>query len=260
MIDVAFTRHEAHEADITVVIDVLRATSTIVQALDAGYEAVICADGLPRARALRGPGRVLAGERECRRPADFDLGNSPRETMNQLGNELVLATTNGAPSVVRAAELSSVVLIASLLNLEATCVELEAAAVQLLCSGTDDRPALEDVYVAGRIVDRLGGPMSDAALVARAVAHEYANGLAALTASADARALEAAGLGDDISWCARESVTVTVPRVASVHTTGAERHARITDRAGRNSDPIDPIDAKPQTVRREYSSLSIDLP
>jgi 2-phosphosulfolactate phosphatase len=213
MVDVAFTGAEARPAGITVVIDVLRATSTIVQALDAGYRRVLCVDTLDRARALAAPGRVLAGERRCVRPAGFELGNSPAETIPPRGTELVLATTNGAPAILRAAELSPIVLVACLLNLAAV---VEAAAgddVQLLCSGTDGRPALEDVYVAGRIARRLGGRQSDSALVARAVARTYSQGREALAAGANARVLVAAGLATDIDWCARESITRIVPRL-----------------------------------------------
>ncbi|MEA2254710.1 MAG: 2-phosphosulfolactate phosphatase [Solirubrobacteraceae bacterium] len=214
-VDVAFTTADAREADVTIVIDVLRATSTIVQALDAGYRRVLCADGLDRARGLAGPGRVLAGERHCVRPADFDLGNSPAETIGPRGDELILATTNGAPAIVRAADLSPVVLIACLLNLDAVVEAADGDDVQLLCSGTDARPALEDVYVAGRIAERLGGRRSDSALVALAVARGYARGRDALAASADAQVLGAAGLEADIDWCARESVVASVPRLRS---------------------------------------------
>jgi 2-phosphosulfolactate phosphatase len=216
MVDVAFTRAEARPARVTVVIDVLRATSTIVQALESGYGRVLCADGLDGARRLAAPGRVLAGERHCVRPAGFDLGNSPAETDPPHGDELVLATTNGAPAIVRAAELSTVVLLACLLNLDAVIAAVAAEdEVQLLCSGTDGRPALEDTYVAGRIVERLDCEFSDSALVARSVARDYLNGRGALAAGADAQVLNAAGLGGDIDWCARESVVSFVPRLTA---------------------------------------------
>jgi len=214
MIDVAFTRADARRADVTIVIDVLRATSTIVQALHAGYRRVLCADGLDRARALSAPGRVLAGERRCVRPAGFDLGNSPADTIPPRGEELVLATTNGAPAIVRAADFSPVVLIAGLINLDATLAAVVGENVQLLCAGTDGRPALEDVYVAGRIAARLDGPHTDAALVVRAVARAYPTSRDALAASADAAVLVGAGLEADIRWCARESVVSTVPRLS----------------------------------------------
>ena len=217
MLDVAFTPAQAREAQVSVVIDVLRATSTIVQALAAGYRRVLCADGLDRARGLAAPARVLAGERGCVRPAGFDLGNSPADTIPPRGDELVLATTNGAPAIVRAAQLSPRVLIASLLNLDAVVVAIAGCEdVQLLCCGTDGRPALEDVYVAGRIAARLDRPKSDAALIAWAAAGAYPRARDALADSLDAQVLRARGLGADIDWCARESVVEFVPRARAV--------------------------------------------
>lgn len=213
MVDVAFTPAESSPAPVTIVIDVLRATSTIVQALDSGYERVICADSIERARRLAQPGRVLAGERRCVRPPGFTLGNSPAEMTRPRGEELVLATTNGTPAVMRAAELSPTVLVGCMLNLDAVVEAAVGSDVQLLCSGTDGRPALEDVYVAGRIAARLPGRHSDAALAAGAVALAYPIVRDALAASADGAALRAAGLEADIDWCARESVTSLVPRL-----------------------------------------------
>jgi len=218
MITVAFTYAEARAAEVSVVIDVLRATSTIVQALAAGYERVLCADGLDRARALGKPGRVLAGELRCRKPPGFQLGNSPSGTLSPLGDELVLATTNGAPAIVRAATLSQRVLVGCLLNLDAVVAALPTGDVQLVCSGTDGSPALDDAYVAGRIVARLEGPRSDSAVIAERVAAAYPCGRDALAASAGARALALAGLEEDVDDCARESALDVVPCVVAVGT------------------------------------------
>ncbi|HEX7298016.1 MAG TPA: 2-phosphosulfolactate phosphatase [Solirubrobacteraceae bacterium] len=216
-LDVAFVPAQARSAQVTVVIDVLRATSTMVQALAAGYRRVLCADGLDRARGLAGPGRVLAGERQCLRADGFDLGNSPAATIPPRGEELVLATTNGAPAIVRAAQLSPTVLVASLLNLDAVIAALAGCDdVLLLCSGTDAHPALEDTYVAGRIAARLPGTPSDAALVACAVARAYPLAHDALAASLDAAVLRERGMEADIDWCARESVIDLVPRARAV--------------------------------------------
>ncbi len=219
MIDVALDPAEVRAAEIAVVIDVLRATSTVTQALAGGYRRVLCAESIERAEALRKPGRVLAGERSCVKPDGFDQGNSPSEAIKPFGSELVLATTNGTPAVAAAAELSNTVVLGCMLNLDATVgtiLEHAAAAeldVQVVCSGTNGAAAVEDVYVAGRISQRLNGPRTDAALVAEAVARAFRDPLEALSAGADARALEAAGLGDDIAFCAQESVLDVVPRV-----------------------------------------------
>jgi 2-phosphosulfolactate phosphatase len=218
VIDVAFTRAELRSVDVAVVIDVLRATSTITQALASGYRSVVCADSVQHAARLRSPGRVLAGEQRCIRPRGFDQGNSPSEAMSLLGDELVLATTNGAPTIVAAASRARQVLLASLLNLEAILQTLAEAAgleLQIVCAGTDDAPALEDTYLAGRICAALPGERTDAALIAEAVARSYGTPLEALAASADARVLSAAGLAADIEYCALESRIQVVPHVLS---------------------------------------------
>jgi 2-phosphosulfolactate phosphatase len=217
MIDVALTPAQARRADIAVVIDALRATSTATQALAAGYRRVLCTDSIERAVGLRGPGRVLAGERHTVMPPGFDQGNSPREAVIPRGEELVLATTNGAPAITAAVRQAPTALLACMLNLDAVIAALLGGAradIQLVCSGTSGGAALEDAYVAGRISGALGGERSDAALVAEAVARAYANPLAAFTASEDARALTVAGLDDDIAYCARESVLDLVPVAA----------------------------------------------
>ena len=103
-VDVVFTPDEAGAAPTGVVIDVIRATSTICQALAAGYRRAFCAAEVEEARALRdalGEG-VLGGERHAVRIPGFDLGNSPREYVEPLGETLILSTTNGTRAVVAA--------------------------------------------------------------------------------------------------------------------------------------------------------------
>jgi len=221
VIDVAFTRKELRPADIAVIVDVLRATSTATQALASGYRRVTCAQTLELARGLRAPGRVLAGERHCVRPPGFDQGNSPAEAIDQRGDELVLATTNGAPTIITAAKQAPQVLLACLLNLGAVQRSVTALAgepkgdIQIGCSGTAGAVALEDVYVAGRLSAALQGKRTDAALIAEAVARAFDSPLAALSASADAAMLRHAGLAGDIAYCALESELDVVPTVVA---------------------------------------------
>jgi 2-phosphosulfolactate phosphatase len=213
VIDVAFTPAEARAADVAVVIDVLRATTTATQALASGYRRVLCVDSLERALRMRAEGRVLAGEQHGKRPPGFDLGNSPRDVVENPADELVLATTNGAPTIVEASRQSPLVLLACLLNLDAVLAQLAGADVQIVCSGTYGAIALEDVYVAGRLSAGLAGERTDAALAAEAVARANPSAYDVLAASSNARALVEAELGPDIEFCARESVLDLVPRV-----------------------------------------------
>ncbi len=104
-IHVAFTPDEPAAAPTGVVIDVIRATSTICQALASGYERVLCAAEVDDARALRtDPAAVtLGGERLGVMIDGFDLGNSPREYLEVRTPTLAMSTTNGTRAIVTAA-------------------------------------------------------------------------------------------------------------------------------------------------------------
>jgi 2-phosphosulfolactate phosphatase len=211
MIDVAFLGTDVRPADTAVVVDVLRASSTITLALASGYERVLVAGSIDEARSLRSEDRVLAGEIGCARAPGFDLGNSPEETLSPRAAELVLATTNGAPAIVAAAEACGEVLVASLLNLDAVVAQIAAGDVLLVCAGTDGRVSIEDVYLTGRLSAALDGTRSDAAQIAEAVAAAYATPMDALEVSAGAVGLRREGLESDIAFCAQESIVDAVP-------------------------------------------------
>lgn len=217
MLDVTFTWAGARPADVAVVIDALRATSTITQALAGGYERVLCCDCLAAAEGLRSPDRVVAGERGCLPPAGFDLGNSPGAFEVPRAKEVALATTNGCPAIVTSAESADEVVLASMLNLTAVVAALPTDAdILIVCAGTAGQPALEDTYVAGRIAALVDGEQSDAAEIAKAVTRGFDDPYAALAASVNAEKLREVGLTDDILRCASESQLDVVPRVVAV--------------------------------------------
>ena len=225
-VHVAFTPDEAAAAPTGVVIDVIRATSTICQALDAGYERVWCAAEVEDARALGSDRVTLGGERLGVRIEGFDLGNSPREYLEPRTPELALSTTNGTRAIVTAAARCDRVLIASLLNLAAVT---EAAAahgedVAVFCAGVKGAFALDDAYVAGRVAERLGSDRSDAAEAAVRLAQSYTSAEEAFRASRSGRNLVDHGpeLEADIPWCARESVLGVVPRLVGMQGVAAE--------------------------------------
>ncbi|MFN8186789.1 MAG: 2-phosphosulfolactate phosphatase [Gaiellales bacterium] len=216
-VHVAFTPAEAVEAPTAIVVDVLRATSTIAQALAHGYRQILCCAEVDEATALRsrlGEG-LLAGERRCVRIPGFDLGNSPQEFLEPLGETVVLTTTNGTRALVAAAERCELVVAASLLNLGAAVEAAREAGgdVVVVCAGVLGRFAMDDAYVAGRLVELLGGDPTDGAAAAVRLRESFAGAEAGLGASQSARNLVAAGLDGDIAWCARESVLDVVPCV-----------------------------------------------
>ncbi|HVF80025.1 MAG TPA: 2-phosphosulfolactate phosphatase [Solirubrobacteraceae bacterium] len=225
MIDVAFLGTHVRPAGTAVVVDVLRATSTITIALASGYERVLVAGSIDEALQMRSPERTLAGEVGCARAPGFDLGNSPEESSQPRTPDLVLATTNGAPAIVASAAVADEVIAASLLNLDAVLAHLAGVEdVLLVCAGTNGRVSIEDVYLAGRLSAALDGPRSDAAQIAEAVAAAYPSALDALEASAGAIGLRHEGLESDIVFCAQESIVDAVAQLSE--TSGS--HAVLT--------------------------------
>ncbi len=229
-VHVAFTPDELAAAPTGVVIDVIRATSTICQALASGYERVLCAAEVEDARALAaGGGVTLGGERLGVRIEGFDLGNSPREDLTARTPTLAMSTTNGTRAIVTAAERCERVLIASLLNLDAVTEAARAHGddIAIFCAGVKGSFALDDSYLAGRIADRLGGERSDAAEAAARLAASYATAEEAFRASRSGRNLINHGpdLEADIPYCARESVLDVVPRLVGRHGVAAEIRA-----------------------------------
>jgi 2-phosphosulfolactate phosphatase len=147
---------------VAVVIDVLRATTTIVHALAAGCTAVRPCAEIEEAQALAGSmraGRVLlAGERGGQPVPGFDLGNSPGEFMprNCRGTTLVFTTTNGTRALLKAAEAERT-LVAAFVNYSAVCEQLrqDRRPIHIICAGTDREVTMEDTVMAGALVDYL---------------------------------------------------------------------------------------------------------
>lgn len=147
---------------VAVVIDVLRATTTIIHALAAGCTSVRPCAEVEEARQLAGQlpaGKViLGGERGGRPLPGFDLGNSPGEFTPDIcrGTTLVLTTTNGTRALLRGAEAERT-LVAGFVNFSAVGKQLQAETrpIHLLCAGTEGEITLEDTLLAGGLVDFL---------------------------------------------------------------------------------------------------------
>jgi 2-phosphosulfolactate phosphatase len=214
-----------------VVIDVLRATSTIATALSSGAAGVEPTGTLDEARArAQASGALLGGEREGLRPEGFDLGNSPRDyDARCAGRGVVLSTTNGTQAVL-ASRGSRRILAGSLLNAEATARALVAGGAQevlLLCSGSRGRVAADDVVaagcLAGHLALRAGAEPGDGARVAVALFDAWRHDLAGLLRrSVSGRRLLSIGLERDIEDCARVDA---LPLVAELDRDGVFRKA-----------------------------------
>jgi 2-phosphosulfolactate phosphatase len=146
-----------------VVIDVLRATTTIAHALAAGARQVFVCETVDEARELAAtlPGSLLGGERGGVRIEGFDLGNSPTEYAPEVvrGKTVIFTTTNGTRAM-RVAGQARQLLLGAFVNFSAVCDALRrepaiSGAIVLLCAGTDRQVTREDVLFAGAVTDEL---------------------------------------------------------------------------------------------------------
>ena len=137
---------------VVVIIDILRATTTICMAFEHGAKSIIPVKTLEEAGVLRGKGYLLAAERNGEAVEGFDLGNSPQDySREKIHNKtVVLTTTNGTRALTMAAHCKEV-LIGSFLNMEVLVHYLKEKDqdVQLFCAGWKDKFNLEDILFAG---------------------------------------------------------------------------------------------------------------
>jgi 2-phosphosulfolactate phosphatase len=221
-VHVAFTPAEKTSASLAIVVDVLRATSTIAQALSAGYRRVLCCAEIEEARSLRETteGSLVGGERNAVRIDGFDVGASPREFLEPRADTLILSTTNGTQTILTAASRCDEVVLGSLLNLSAVAQHARErdGDTAIFCAGFKGAFALDDAYCAGRIVALLDAERSDAAIAAELLAASFPDAHTALLA----RTYGPPGLEEDILFCSRESVLPVVPRFSGMTGPAAE--------------------------------------
>jgi 2-phosphosulfolactate phosphatase len=217
-----------------VVIDVLRATTTIVCALANGARAVVPAasseDAVKMTANLERDGFLLAGERKYLAIPGFSLGNSPREmTADMVGGKTVyLTTTNGTPALV-AAQGADPVLVGAAVNFSALAdrardVLRNRGDLVIICAGREKQFALEDAYAAGRLVKAVKKGtrklvLNDSAHVALGLTQRYKHWLDAFTACEAGRQLEELALAEDVTFCAEADRFAIVPTYSERHIT-----------------------------------------
>ena len=221
------------EAKVCVVIDALRATSTLVVLIERGVrEVLVCGTQAEARRIARRTGFFLCGEVDSLPPPDFDYGNSPTEfaALDLAGRSAVLYTTNGTRALRQVAGAPAV-LVGALLNRRAAAGVALAEAdghsrdIAVVCAGRGSGRyfSLEDTFVAGALVDSLLAQARGAglrprlwndALAALRLYRSYRGRAMACFRQADhARSLLDLGLGRDLEFCARADVSTAVPRL-----------------------------------------------
>jgi 2-phosphosulfolactate phosphatase len=235
-LDVTATWREAEfvamEGKIAVVIDVLRASSTIVTALESGASRIIPVATVDEAREVvaESNGSLLCGERGGKPLPGFDLGNSPLDYTPRkvAGKTLVITTTNGT-SAVRIASGATEIVMCALLNIDAIAGKLlrHERDVVIICSGTEGRVSKEDLFCAGYLASCFMPPgvineITDGARVAlewynaRAGRPDYV-----LQSCQHGRRLVSMGFGDDVEFCGRVNTSAIVPvLISGAFTTG----------------------------------------
>lgn len=232
-IDVALlpALYEHPEQSVCIVVDELRATSTIATMFARGLEEIAVTASVEEARALKAemPEWLLCGEVGGLPPEGFDHGNSPVEfsTMNLHGQRAIMATSNGTRALVRAAE-APFGLAGSLLNRTTVArAAVEAASrlgigITLVCAGTELGRAfsLEDTVACGAIVEAIvaGYPgslddltLTDSAMAAYRVWRSYVSPRLALGEAQHGRLLAHLGLAADLDFCAQDDLYTVAP-------------------------------------------------
>ncbi|MGH7664790.1 MAG: 2-phosphosulfolactate phosphatase [Gemmatimonadaceae bacterium] len=212
---------------LVVVIDVLRASTSIAVALANGAKAVIPFDSseeaIQRSKSLERADVRLAGERKMLPISGFDLGNSPSEfTREAVEGKTVLMTTTNGTGALTVLQGAREVVVASYVNLEVVLAMLRAAArggsdMAILCAGRERQFSLEDAACAGRYGREVArqlpnAELNDAAVACTMVDRRYGDDIERLfAASSHGRALVEAGFGDDLLLCASVNAYPVVP-------------------------------------------------
>lgn len=215
---------------VVVVVDVLRASTVMIQALSLGARAVVpfreVEDVVTAAQRYNRAEVCLAGERRALPIPGFDVGNSPEQLTESTvsGRSVLMTTTNGTAALL-ATHGARRVFVGAWVNLSVTVAMLKAALAEghdllALCAGQDGRFALEDAACAGLLLHealrgRRGVTLGDAAATARQLGRRYAADPSRLGRDAShARRLTDAGFGGDVSFCLTRDRTPLVATFA----------------------------------------------
>ena len=216
-IDTYFTLPEVDSGAIgeatVVVIDVIRATTTIVEALANGARAIYpttsTEEAVKLASSLGREDTLLCGERKAQKIEGFDLGNSPKEFTAEAVTDmkLVMSTTNGTKAL-RVGQEGARLLPCAFTNLAAVAKEVGADEhLVIICAGQEDVFSFDDALCAGHLIRRVirdedaGDQLNDATRAALALASVREPTRDVLSRASGAVALTDIGLADDLDIC-----------------------------------------------------------
>ncbi len=219
------TSDDITKGDIVVIVDVLRASTTIITALKNGCRSVIPIAEVEEAQKLANLASrhdtLLCGERNGRKIPGFDLSNSPLEFRVEIVNNkrIILTTTNGA-KLFRYVELASSGIVCSFVNVESVCQFLKKSKqnVVILCAGNYDRFSLEDTVCGGMVVEKLiennkgKFELNDGAVAAQILYQRYSfQILEMLYQSSHGKRLISIGQEADLKYCGSVNSIPLIP-------------------------------------------------
>lgn len=204
---------------IVVVIDILRATSSIVYGIENGAKAIIPVAQVEDCLAYAKEGHLLAAERNGEVVQGYDFGNSPFSYTAEkvAGKTVVLTTTNGTKALYLARKTASQVVIGAFLNLKSLSDWLKSQDkdVVLLCAGWKDQFNLEDTIFAGAVVQELKDSfqLADDASVAAAGLYDQAKDdlNAYIGKSSHAHRMVALNIQQDVEFCMQRNICTAIP-------------------------------------------------
>ena len=213
------------EDKLVIVIDVLRATSTMVTALANGCLSIIPVlspeDAIERRLTL--PGSLLGGERNALTIEGFDLGNSPFDYVpEKVGGKRVIITTTNGTRAIRDASTAPKIWMASFLNMHSIVLAVlrqfensdKLQGVVVFCAGTEERFDLPDTLCAGMLIDGLGTnvTLNDLGEAARMLYHSSENYLVyKIRNSVHGKKLISLGFERDVVYCSTPNVLPIIP-------------------------------------------------
>jgi 2-phosphosulfolactate phosphatase len=201
-----------------VVVDILRATSSMTTAFAHGVAGIYPVAKLEDCRAMKAKGYLIAGERDGEKVADFDFGNSPFEYMTESlkGKRIAFTTTNGTQAIAKSIGAKEII-IGAFLNLSAVAEHLKRSnnTILIVCAGWKGKVNLEDTVFAGALVEKLKDHFAnacDAPLMARHLYHAAKNNMGKfLSESSHVKRLNKLNVHEDMEFCLTTDTYSIVP-------------------------------------------------
>ncbi len=208
-----------------IVVDVLRATTCMICALNGGADKIVptvdAGDAVAIAGRLGQRECVLGGERGGIKISGFDLGNSPKEYLGRaVKNKTVIVSTTNGTGAIHSVRSADMVMLGAMIN--RTAVAKAAAArgddVLIVCAGTEHQPSADDLCTAGAIIDAMHyyadfaeGDLSDMALICEKLYADMRDGSFDIKKTFHCARLLRLGFEEDVDFCFEEDATDTVP-------------------------------------------------